>query len=270
MATSREDWKRPPLIEVALAVQFEPIQKLTGAHLGRFWLTLGDKEYPNSQEAQPINIVEQDFREELEYAPPGIEVVPASRENRFRFSSADETRMVQIQNGWIVANWIKQSGQDYPGFDEVFSEFQRVYSLFVGFVGHAALGPLKPNMWEVTYIDHIRRGTVWNAHAEVANVLPGLVGPCNTSGGRLEAINSRWGFFLGDQKGRMSMQLFSARYGQNDVSSEMFVLTTTARGPITTSDPTQVEQGLQFGRTVVVGAFKEVSSPSAKAYWRGS
>lgn len=270
MATSKENWKRPPVVEVALAVQFAPMEHLNPAYFGEFWRLIGGEGvFAKALQAQPIQAIADDFGETLEYSLPGIVFAPMTTESRIQFVSRDETRMVQIQNGWLVVNWVKQSANDYPGFEVLLADFRSVLGQFTGMIREKGLGTFTPNLWEVTYIDHIVKNTVWEDHSSVASVLPGLLGPSQLDGGRFEAINSRWTFFFKEPRARLAMGLVTARSAKDAAETEMLVLTTSARGPITPGEPEAIFDRLNSGRSIVVGAFKKATSAEAKAYWKG-
>lgn len=269
MVTSDENWLRPPVVEVALAVQFVPLERLTAGHFGRFWGELGESTYPLMRQGPPIQTIAEGFGEEMQYTLPGISFAAGRIEPRIQFVSKDESRMVQLQNGWVVVNWIKQSETDYPGFKKLYVEFQRVLKAFAAFIQTNQLGDLKANLWEITYIDHIAKGTVWNDHTDAPKVVPGLLGPAEFQGSKFEAINSRWAFYLKPLGGRLSIGLMTARSSQDDSATDLLVLTTTARGPITSPELDTMLERLKSGRTVVVDAFKRATSDEAKAYWKG-
>jgi len=53
MATSHPSFRRPPLVETALAVQFKRLKAFRNAHLGLFWSQLAS-EYPITDDAESI------------------------------------------------------------------------------------------------------------------------------------------------------------------------------------------------------------------------
>ena len=62
----------------------------------------------------------------------------------------------------------------------------RLITRFSRFVSSRKLGTLRPNLWEVTYIDHIPHGTVWNSLADLPRVFPGLFGSGECANGQHE------------------------------------------------------------------------------------
>src|SRR5207247_3706561 len=154
-AIQQSDWKRPPIIEVVLGIQFAPLPKFNNGHLGWFWREV-KADYPNATDAAPIDTVVEGFGDEPEFEFPGIKFGMVRGDSRLRMTSADGSRMVQVQNGWLVVNWVKAGdASPYPGYPQVLAEFQRVLGAFGKFVAAESLGEVVPNLWEATYIDHI-------------------------------------------------------------------------------------------------------------------
>ncbi len=262
------DWKRPPVIEVVLGVQFAPLPNFHNGHLGWFWRLL-QKNYPHASDSAPIDVVLEGFGNEPEFGFPSIGFAPIRGDARLRMiSGGDSSRMVQLQNGWLVVNWMKREGQGYPGYAGVLREFESVFSEFEKFARAEELGDVTPNLWEVTYIDHIPRGTVWQNFSDLPKVLPGLLGNCGSPHGHVDALSARWSFRLQPRPGRLNVSIQTAR-SLADPPTDMLVMTSTARGPIDVRGVDTVRDSLNFGKTCVVDTFNSVTSSEARAYWKG-
>lgn len=268
MTTTPTEWKRPPVIEVVLGVQFAPLEQFNNGHLGWFWREMKG-EYPNATDSAPIQTVIESFGDEPEFGFPGIGFAPARGDSRLRMTSAgDGSRMIQVQNGWLVVNWMKREGQPYPGYAGVLKEFERAFEAFKKFVTAERLGKVTPNLWEVTYIDHLARGTVWHDYSDVPKALPGLLGGCGSPHGRFEALTARWSFRLQPSPGRLNVSLLTAR-STADPPVDLLVMTSTARGPINAAESGSLVESLNFGQAGVVDTFMAVTSDEARAYWKG-
>lgn len=174
--------------------------------------------------------------------------------------------MVQVQNGRIHLNWLGHAGGEYPRFANVLPEFQKIYGGIGSFLLGLGLGEVKPNQWEVTYVNHIPKGTVWNTPADVGDLLPKLLA-ANTgiSVGVLERQEAEWHFEIAPQLGRLHISLKHAKRSSPE-PDEVLVLTLTARGAIR-SDSTSIADDLKVGRRAIVEAFSEITSPQAQQYW---
>jgi uncharacterized protein (TIGR04255 family) len=226
-------------------------------------------EYPNATDSAPIQTVIESFGDEPEFGFPGIGFAPARGDSRLRMTSAgDGSRMIQVQNGWLVVNWMKREGQPYPGYAGVLKEFERAFEAFKKFVTAERLGKVTPNLWEVTYIDHLARGTVWHDYSDVPKALPGLLGGCGSPHGQFEALTARWSFRLQPSPGRLNVSLLTAR-STADPPVDLLVMTSTARGPINAAESGSLVESLNFGQAGVVDTFMAVTSDEARAYWKG-
>src|SRR5689334_9418139 len=99
------DFTRPPVVEVAIGVQFDPPIALTSAQLGRIW-TIYRERFPKTQDQPPLpSVVEsadmrgaQTSRLRLLGTPP----LP-----RCWFLNESESELVQIQDDKFIRNWRK-------------------------------------------------------------------------------------------------------------------------------------------------------------------
>jgi len=267
-------WKRPPVTEVIIGVQFEQLSKLTNGHLGWFWGEMHG-EFPGSSDAPalPRGSVPED--ENLAYLAPGFVFGTATGESRLRMSSADGSRMVQVQNGWLIANWLRRDEvQEYPGYSGVKSVFDKAFQRFAAFCELRNLGTIKPNLWEVSYVDHVPRETVWTSHEDLPRVFPGLFGTGACPGGKLEGSARSASWYVPGLPARVQMVAESSR-DRDD--RDLLVIQSTARGPLkwlagadnAEVDAANLSAQLNAGQDVLVETFKSCSSEGAKAYWRG-
>lgn len=131
------------------------------------------------------------------------------------------------------------------------------------------LGKLQPDQWEVTYVNHIPRGTVWEEPRDWQDVfrqLPSVIDSPESVD--LESCACEWHFEIKPQLGRLHIQL---GHGQSSVKSgeDLLRLTLTARGPIggTKRNGLDLGLGLDLGRRIIVTTFKAVTSESAHKHW---
>ena len=267
MTKPETDWKRPPVTEVVLGVQFDAISRLTNGHLGWFWGEL-HSEFPHADDVPPIAPVVEVFGDRVPYGFPMFNIRASAGDSRLRMTSTDGSRMIQVQNGWLIANWIKTGGVDYPGFDSVKSHLDSAMTRFRSFLAERDLGVIKPNLWEVTYTDQIPVGTVWDRPTDLSRVFPGLFGACDCANGAAETVDATFAFRLSPLPGRLRMTIQSARLA-TEPTRDLLVVQSVARGPLKTDNSDSLDQALNFGRSSVVDTFMRLASDDAKRYWRG-
>jgi uncharacterized protein (TIGR04255 family) len=189
-----------------------------------------------------------------------------SQDPAFRVQIYNSTgdRMIQLQNGRFLYNWLGHDGADYPTYTKVRPEFDSRLRDLMEFLSEESLGDLLPNQWEVTYVNHIPKGTIWNDPVDWAHVFPSLVVLPSAPPARFESLNGQWHFEIEKELGRLHVQLSHARRAADQ--GELLIATLTARGPI--NEDLDLDAGLNIGRETIVRTFKELTSQSAHDYWK--
>lgn len=152
-------FKKPPVVEVVLSLQFNTIGKLRVPELG---LLSADfrKELPRSEEQATLPPAYERFGPETPQAPRvRIETFDTPPLPRIWLLSNDGSDLVQVQQDRFIINW-RGTGRSaavcsYPRFPSVFESFKRRLGVFQAFLSREGLGEITPNQCEVTYINHI-------------------------------------------------------------------------------------------------------------------
>jgi uncharacterized protein (TIGR04255 family) len=178
--------------------------------------------------------------------------------------------MVQVQANRFILNWRKQTSA-YPSYETLLPEFRNMLNAFESFSSEAGFGSPAYNLWEVTYIDHVKKGTMWDTARNLNRIFPALTTPSvsirHAPPSDDERISADWRFSLVNRRGRLYVQLRQARVPPSN--EEVIQLTTTARGPV--SETQSWEQGLNFGHETLRETFLAITSSEAQEFWkRGS
>jgi uncharacterized protein (TIGR04255 family) len=265
-------FKNAPVRETVLGVQFDEIPRLTSAHLGIYWRSLGT-EWSTIEEAMPIEPVREVVDESLAETiaqQARLQLVEHPRV-RLRITNPSQYRMIQVQSNRFHCNWLGKSdpNQPYPRYRELKPEFIGAFDGFCKYVDSASMGPVSPNQWEITYVNYIPRGTVWETPDDWNNVFRApLLPPDRLQSGEFESIACTWHYRLPNRAGRLHIGI---KHGFERVDSaaknrELLILTLTARGPTAARDSGWTD-GLDVGRYAIVKAFEEMTSPHAHDYW---
>jgi uncharacterized protein (TIGR04255 family) len=150
------EYRRPPVIETALAIEFAPIKGWNIVQYGSLWECFKSRYpkvevYPAPQEVLT--------RPELDLANPPI---------RCFFIGSGDNQLVQIRAGAFVRGWrANQSDQEYPRYKSIRPSFEEDLNLFLGFLQQN--GCESPEIWkcEVTYVNHFLRGREWHTASEL-------------------------------------------------------------------------------------------------------
>ncbi|HTU18968.1 MAG TPA: TIGR04255 family protein [Gemmataceae bacterium] len=264
------DYTNPPVVEVILGIQFDRLPGFQNAHLGAFWKTLDATEWPTVSDAPPLEPQFENFAESASWAKFAMHVkLTQDPSSRLQIKNKAGNRMIQAQNSRLLFNWLGQAGGPYPRYRNVREGFVEILETFLAFVGREKLGEFRPNQWEVSYLNHIPRGTVWNTRSDWGFFRP--FGGVPTIEGLLqgESFNGEWHFVIPDQRGRLHVAWQHGRRS-DPKKQEMIVLTLTARGPLEQNkkDVSAVLAGLDLGHATIVHAFQTFMADEARQYWR--
>lgn len=165
------EFERPPLVEVVLGVQFEPLERLRVVHLGLLWQDFRDR-FPRTEEQVPLE--------------PAVELFGATRPTQplVRFTvrerppvprvwllSHSGTELIQIQQDRFIRNW-RKSPEDarYPRYHKLKEAFQKDYAVFCHRIEQEGLGDIRPNQCEVTYVNVIPANKLVSGHAGIHRI----------------------------------------------------------------------------------------------------
>src|ERR1035437_8819995 len=115
MGEDLPSFKKPPVIETAISVQFKSVDGLTNAHLGLFWDRHLREAYPKVVDAELITPQTEVFGENIRrrLRLPSFRIGPSEAAMRLQMISEDDQTMVQIQNGRLVFTWRKMKDGAY-------------------------------------------------------------------------------------------------------------------------------------------------------------
>jgi uncharacterized protein (TIGR04255 family) len=145
-------YEKPPLIEVASGIQFEPVQGWQTRHIGQFWKEVAE-EYPTTEDQPPIFDVSE--------GGPRLEILQMPPLRRTFLISRDQNYVIQLQQSRFLHNWRRVRESDvYPRFGTFFDQFLRTWGLFSDFLTRQNLAIARPNRYELTYVNHIEQSEV--------------------------------------------------------------------------------------------------------------
>lgn len=259
-------WRNPPIQELVLGLQHDVVPGFQNADLWRFWHRL-EATFPIADLAAPMPQLSEDFSPTAKFSEPMLEFTPIVS-HRLQARTMDSHRMFQLQNNWLFMNWMRGIDGDYPGFDRVSGEFQELRGKLDDFLQERGFPATAPTHWEVTYIDHIPKGPLWNSISDTHRVFPGLIGEWpERAVPSLMTLGGTWSFVeLGEEVPvRLVLKLQHAKRSHND--EEIIAIHTTARGLTLSPTPEHCRRSLAIGREVIGRTFEAVSSEAALRFW---
>jgi len=265
------DFTDPPVIEVALSVQFNKILGLRTAQMGLLWSAWKDR-FPKTEEHPPLESAVECFDEGPGPAQgPRIVISQAPPVPRCWFLNNSGTELLQVQQDRFVHNWRKVGeGGKYPRYERIREGFSKELNLFCEFLKREKLGELNPTQCEVTYVNHILCGSRFETHSQVERVVTVWRGEySDTFLQKPEDVRFAARHVIpgedGQPIGRLHISLQPA-YRKTD-KVPILVLTLTARGKPEGEGLEGVLAALDRGREWVVRGFASVTTPEMNEKW---
>lgn len=256
-AAIADGFRSPPIVEVSLAVVFQPIG-LDVMKASDLWRSKYAGDFPNVEEQAPIRLPQERFGATATPQPAfSVEMMNAPSLPRLWFLNEDGTELVQIQPDWFARNW--REGGAYPLYSVIRDAFERDYIKFTEFVDEQGLGPVKPLQAEISYINHIDDPDL-SAVMRSVTPNPDLPEP--------EALSFNAQYVLGedgDPVGRLHLQATKALHRSK--GKPITVLTVTARGRPLRDGTAGVLAFLDLGATRALELFVRSTRPEMHEKW---
>lgn len=252
----------PPLVEVALGIEFVPLAEFGAIHMARLserWR----EQFPHVQEHAPlppnppIGLTDQ-FNGGLvvNMGAPGI---------RLWLLNDNQDQLVQVQRDRLVLNW-RASGDvsPYPRYHEALRPiFTRQYDEFVAFLDESGLVKPRPLSVEVTYVNMIPASSV-DVPSDLSSILrsqsPFIDGLGVPQTSRLQ---HQW--VRTDKDGQVSVLRLDV---DAPAQAGTVGLNLTARSPV--AEPTStasVLQSMDLCHDEIVAAFVGLTEADRQAEW---
>lgn len=266
MSIPLPEFDRPPLDEMAMGVQFDPLPNFHVVHFGLFWSQIRS-EYPHTEDQAPlVSTVE------LAEIKPSANTVPVVAMGvpplpRCWFLNETKTQLIQVQRDRFLRNWRQIDGNErYPHFPRLVQDFQRAWERFLTFASEQELGPVNVNQCELTYINNIDRGAGWSELGELDRVFP-LLRP-REPGKFLpppETLSWQARYKMTEGRGRLHVEMNPVFRGRD--LKLVLSLNLTARGAPAGGSLEQIAAWFDLAHEWIVRAFAELTGPEAHKLW---
>lgn len=268
--TNQPEFGRPPVSEVAISVQFVPLDNWRGPHAGLYWSRIS-ADYPNTEVQPPLlSLVERfgvDFWQREQ--PIQIRLAGPNPQMRTWFIGKQPTDLVQVQRDRFVVNWRKVKGDEtYPRYHaELRSRFEREWARFRAFVEEQGLGKIDVQQAELTYVNDMPQGDGWNNFGEVGRVFA-LWGPKGSTGflPPVETMGFNGSFAMPDQRGRLHFTL--QHLLRSTDNKEVIQLQLVARGKPNSGSDVDLLAWMDLGHDWIVRGFLDLTTAEQQAVWR--
>lgn len=263
------DFRKPPLAETVLSLQFEPIAGLTTAHLGLLWQRFREW-LPFIEEQPPLPPILEKFE------PPSLAQVEVTVEEkppvpRLWLLNQDKTELIQVQADRFIHNWRKMEGiEPYPHFEPIRDRFRGEVAVLEQFLKDEGMGVPAVNQCEVTYVNHIEPSGVWQRHGQLEKVLANwAVAPERQFLPEAEDGGVRLRFVIRDESGRPvgRLHVISQPGWKKTDNTPIMVLNLTARGEPLAEGTEGAFRFFELGRRWIVKGFADVTTSEMQRAW---
>lgn len=167
------DFDRPPVVEVALSLQFKPLELLRSPHLGLLWSAFRDGGFSRVEDHGELEPAFEDFD-----AKPSLRVgirmqafSDAPPLPRVWFLNEAQNELLQFQRDRFIVNWRQGAeAEPYPRYASIRNRFRSAFDTLVGFLKSEKLGEIFPTQCELTYVNHMPAGQGWEQLGDVERV----------------------------------------------------------------------------------------------------
>jgi uncharacterized protein (TIGR04255 family) len=270
------EFRNPPVVEVALSVQFEALARLSLRDVAELWNEALRLEFSSWRQAPPLPAVFEWFGLPRSATPslsftlsltPGVEVgeTPLPRS---LFVNEDETALVQVQSDRFTRNWRKTPNLEYPRYRTIRESFRGQFEAFCALLMKREVGRCVANQCEVTYVNHIPWGGPDQPPDDLASVLvPWSGGSGDGFLGKPEAdLTIR--YVIGDAQSPVGRLHVAANPSvRREDQQPLLALILTARGCPSTRDIAGVMGFLDLGHEQVVRGFASITTAAMHQRW---
>lgn len=264
-------YNNPPVTEVVLGVQFDPIANIRSEHLVLLWKEYRER-FPNIEEHPPLNSTFESFEPgPRKKEPIQIQLIQGQPPSRRWFLSSEGDELIQVQFDRFVVNWRSlKENHAYPRFEHVRDVFLKEFDIFSAFIKAEELGDINFNQCEITYVNQIKPEEVWGRFGQLNKVF--TVWENHYSDSFLnEPEDARFDIKYiipgpeGHPIGRMHISINSA-YLKSD-GSPIFTMNLACRGKPLGEGIEGVIGFFQTGREWIVSGFTSITTTEMHEAW---
>ncbi len=262
--TDLPEFASEPLHEVALGVHFQRLEGFRQAHFGRYWALIAE-DYPRTIDRERIESVIEQLTPGPVRRSVGLQVIESAPTDRAWFVSEDDTRLIQLQDDRLLANW-RRGGAGYPRFEAIREEFEARFVQFGRLAMDEGIGPLGPLQVEVSYFNRITDATLaefLRSSAPLDLASQGLVSADQLMVGR---------FLVPDPDGRfvaaLTVEVQPVPFTSGEDMTLGYQLALSYRQPLRSDDPgAEIQAALLKGRDTIVRSFADLTSDVMHQRW---
>jgi uncharacterized protein (TIGR04255 family) len=257
--TPLPSYATPPVDEVACGCQFTNLDRMKIPHFGEFWDTI-KKDYPTIEHVMPL--VD-------EGALPPCDSATGLPIPRVWFIDSTESQLIQLQSDRIYFNWRKrEAAPTYPRYPSVIQNFSDNYAALGKLASDMGLGPLQPQVLDLTYINVLPRGELWHDLNDLKAIFREFGWRPSTSSflPPPSGLVFHAEYLLPNGQGTLTVKLH--RGNRRSDNTEVYSFNLSARGIGSDTTAAGMRQWFDMAREWIVRGFTDLTSPEIqKSAW---
>ncbi len=256
------DFRKPPLNEVVLGVQFSPPKGYQQVRAGEVW-ALFKADYPLVQEHQALEPAFETFGLPQHAQIGGrLSFVTGAMHDRFWFLRRSRDELIQFQQDRLLHNWRKVGDQtnEYPRFEQMAAHFTRELRQLEDYLASLSPQMLAINQCELSYINQIEIG---DGPVDLAAWFRGV----SLAGVEADDVNIGIREVIRNNQQPVGRLTYEITTGIRPDGKRILVLTLTVRGAPTAPDIDSAMRFIEKGRELIVCRFAEITSEGAHKTW---
>jgi uncharacterized protein (TIGR04255 family) len=263
----------PPVVEVAISLEFSPLDWWGIPHFGMFWQTIRD-DFPKQLSAPPVPSTIENFEKPAPPPSDGVSFTfnPDPNGVRCSFMSDSGTDAIQVQRDRFIRNWQRTSADaQYPRYlGHIRPEFERSLSKFSEFVnsnaGDAASKVILPRQIEMTYVNEFVKGREWDNYPDLGSILTVWGSSSKTSFlPRPYGVRAGVSYDMPDHRGRLHVVVQRATKASGD--EEILQMRLTARSRVGSAELESVLESADLSHEWIVRGFAELTTEKMHQIW---
>ena len=258
------DFGAPPLTEVALSIQFQPIAGFGYVDIGLLWQRFRDR-FPQVEYHPPLAPGFETF---------GLQLAASSAFQlnfglpRTWFIDPAGAEVVQIQSDRFVRNWRKAGADDnYPRFEHIRLRFAEEFKEFGDFLADRGLGAIVPNQCELTYVNSIPTSN--GTGDDMPKVFKALASSSSAVLGSPEDFSFTARYVVTSGSGEPVGRIIAQASPALDANSRVIInFMLVGRGSPTSPDLTGALEFMDVARERIVCGFAELTTDEMHRVWK--
>ncbi len=252
------DFEAPPIAEVILGVNFTIDDNLKVYHIGLYREQIKSK-FPKFQVQPPLPGQDTPAFSFTSGPPP----LP-----RCWFLDETGTKLIQLQADRFIHNWRKVTGEEkYPRYEAIRDEFAGRWDEFCRFLGEQGVSKPIVSACELTYVNHIPKGTCWSLPRDLCQLFVFLADemPAGTAN-NLESVACARRYALPQGCGHLDVNLTPAIRTKDQQDILRFDL--AARGSLSHGETVQMLEWYDRARESIVRMFADLTTQKGHECWK--